>query len=240
MLRAVFFIIVVITATGIGALIVIVIGLFQKRSRFSYEVIVRNWAKFVLWASGTTVTVAGESNIASETSYIVVSNHQSHMDIPVLLGYMPLRMTILAKKELFRIPVFAQGMHAVGILKIDRSNHNRALETLKKAEAVIKRYRISVLAFPEGTRSRDGSLQPFKKGAFVMAINSGIDILPVTISGTFPILPKGKFIVRSGTVTLTIHPPVSVQSYRFEDRDQLIATVHDIIASGLYQHANSA
>ncbi len=237
MLRALLFIIVVITATGVGALMVIVVGLFQKYSRFSYNVIVRNWAKLVVWTSGSTVTVEGESNITSQTPYIVVSNHQSHMDIPVLLGYLPLRMTILAKKELFRIPIFAQGMHAIGVLKIDRSNHTRALETLKEAEKVLKQHRISVLAFPEGTRSRTGLLQPFKKGAFVMAINSGIDILPVTVSGTFPILPKGKFIVRPGTVTLTIHPPVSVKSYRFEDRDQLIAVVHDMIASGLSQHA---
>ncbi|RMF59304.1 MAG: 1-acyl-sn-glycerol-3-phosphate acyltransferase [Calditrichaeota bacterium] len=237
MIRAVFFIIVVVVTTSIGAIIVMILGLFNRYSRFTYFQIVQRWARLVVWTSGTTVTVRGLEHIDSHKPYIVVSNHQSHMDIPVLIGYLPLHMTIIAKKELFRIPIFAQGMYAVGILKIDRSNRTRAFETLKKAEEVLKKYNISVLAFPEGTRSRNGMLQPFKKGPFVMAINSGIDILPITISGTFPILPKGRLLVRPGSVTLTVHPPIQVSPYSLEDRDRLIEIVHETIAKGLFEYA---
>lgn len=240
MIRAFFFFVVLFVTTVTGALIVIFISIFQKYSRFSYQYIVRSWAKILLWVAGTRVIVRGREHISESHPYIVVSNHQSHMDIPVLIAHLPLRMTILAKKELFRIPIFAQGMHAVGILKIDRSDHSRALATLKQAEEVIKQYNISLLAFPEGTRSRDGNMRPFKKGPFVMAINSGLEILPVSISGTFPILPKGRFLVRPGEVTVTIHPPVSAQAYRLEDRNQLINDVYQTIAAGLYQYVETA
>ena len=99
-------------------------------------------------------------------SYILVSNHQSHADIPVLVVHMPLHMSIIAKKELFKIPFFGQGMRAIGIIEIDRSNRTKAVASLKKAEQIIRDEKLSILAFPEGTRSDNGTLLPFKKGPF--------------------------------------------------------------------------
>jgi 1-acyl-sn-glycerol-3-phosphate acyltransferase len=177
--------------------------------------------------------VSGLEQLDTSRSYVIISNHQSQMDIPVLVANLPLKLTIIAKKELFKIPIFAQGMRAFGILEIDRSNRSRAIETLNIAAQVIRKEKISVLAFPEGTRSKDGRLQPFKKGPFVLATNHQIPILPVTVTGTFPILPKGKLMVQAGLVKVHVHPPVETGRFGADHRAELIEKVHHIVASGL-------
>ncbi|RMI12562.1 MAG: 1-acyl-sn-glycerol-3-phosphate acyltransferase [Calditrichaeota bacterium] len=234
MIRTLWFMLTTVVATCVGTAIVVVIGLFKRYSRFAHRYIVQGWAKLLIRASGTRMRVEGLENIDPDRSYIVVSNHQSLMDIPILLAALPMQMTIVAKKELFRIPVFAQGMKAVGILKIDRGNRAQALETLNRAAEVIRQYGLSVLTFPEGTRTRDGRLQRFKKGPFVLAINTGMPILPVTINGSFPIMPKGSLRLNPGNVTVTIHPAVDTTGYRYEDREQLIDRIYHIIAAGLH------
>ena len=168
----------------------------------------------------------------------MVGNHQSHVDIPAVMGHLPLKMTVIAKKELFRIPFFGQAMRAFGILSIDRSNRRKSIETLNQAAAILKEQELSVLAFPEGTRSENGEISPFKKGPFMLAINSGIPILPVSIKGTYAILPKGQLWVNPGTVTLVIHPPVETAGVTGGAmRDQLIETVHQAICEGFYENA---
>ena len=233
MLRALLSYLVLGVTTVLGGIAVIIIGLFQSYSPISYG-IARTWSRILLWVAGIRVTVEGAEHIEGAGPYVVVSNHQSHTDIPVLLYHIPLHLTIIAKKELFRIPIFGQGMRGLGILSIDRSNRRKSIETLNRAGEILRLRKISVLAFPEGTRSMDGAIHPFKKGPFMLALTSGIPILPVTVEGTFPILPKGKLKVQPGHVRVVFHPPVAVNGYGTERRDELIADVHKAIADRFY------
>lgn len=221
--------------TVIFATIVIIISFFQKYSEFSYEVIARSWARIQLWCAGIKVKVEGAENIEDGKSYMIVCNHQSHSDIPVMIAHMPIRMTIIAKQELFKVPFFGPGMRAIGILSIDRKNREKAFRTLQEAAKVIRERKISVLAFPEGTRTSDGKMQPFKKGPFMLAIDAGIPILPVTLDGTFEIFPKGSLVFKPGNATITIHPPVSIEGYSRTNRDELMTRVHDIMSRSLYE-----
>lgn len=232
MIRSVFFILVVILATFFLAIPIIVTGIFDPYTHFSRK-IARLWSKILLHAAGVRVTLLGQENIRHPQSYVVVANHQSHMDLPLIFAYLPLHMTVVSKKELFRIPVFGWALTGAGILKIDRSNSAQSIETLRKAESTILREKLSLLMFPEGTRSPRGELRRFKKGPFVFAIKTGLPILPVSILGTASILPKGTIWVRPGEVALMVHPPVETTGKTLNEKDLLLNQVHEIIERGL-------
>ncbi len=234
MIRMLLFLVVLVISTTVGAILCMIIAVFDRFSPISYNYIMIPWAKMLLQVAGVEVELHGREHVDPHRSYVVLSNHMSHMDIPVLIAGLPLRTTIIAKKELFRIPIFGQGMHAAGILKIDRSNREKAIETLNKAAEILKEKHISVLAFPEGTRSKDGQIHPFKKGPFVMAATVKVPILPVTLVGTHPILPKGRFFIQPGKVDLIIHPPIHTADYDYEQRQELMDHVYQTITESYY------
>lgn len=240
MLRTIIFFIVTVVSTGAYALLAAIVGVFKEYAAFSYYHIVKPWSRLLLWVSGTSVEVIGAENAVPGVPYVVVSNHQSNMDIPVLGYHLPMRFTFIAKKELFKIPIFAQGMRGFGILEIDRSDRTRAIETLKTAAKVARSKKLSILGFPEGTRSADGKLKPFKKGAFVLAINAGLPVLPVSIVGTYPIMPKDTLRLNAGQkVKLVIHPPIDASAYDFNDRNILIEKAHQAVAEGLHEYSET-
>ena len=232
MFRAILFAIVVVIVTFLGGSAAIVISIFNRYSPLIYGGVTRTWSKLILMAANIRAEVSGKENIQPGDSYIVVSNHQSHLDIPVLVYNLPLRLTFLAKKELFKIPFFGWGMQAAGILKIDRSNRAKAVQTLKEAERIIVEKEFSVMTFPEGTRSSDGNIQAFKKGSFMMAISTGLPILPVVIKGTYNMLPKKSITLRSGKVRVKIYPPIDTRNYSLENRHDLVKKTHQIIVEG--------
>ncbi len=235
MIRAVIFAIIVIIITILWAIAAIIVGVFSRYSHIIYKTIVPSWSDIIVFLSGIRIELNGKKNIQPDQSYIVVSNHQSHMDIPVLVSQLPLRLTFLAKKELFKIPFFGWGMQAAGVLKIDRSNRQKAIQTLKNAEKVILENNLSVMSFPEGTRSKDGNIHSFKKGPFVLAINTSLPILPISIRGTFDILPKKKLMIKPGRVQVKIHPSVQTHDYSFETRNKLVEKVRQKIVKGFYE-----
>jgi 1-acyl-sn-glycerol-3-phosphate acyltransferase len=190
--------------------------------------IARFWGKSILVVSRIKVTVKGMSNIDPSSPYIYMPNHQSNFDIPVLLGHLTVQFRWLAKRELFKIPIFGRAMRNVGYISIDRSNRQSAFESLKVAADKIKSG-VSVLIFPEGTRSRDGKIRPFKKGGFVMAIDSGVPIVPVVITGTRAIMPKGKFRVYPGQVSMVIHKPIDTSTYTRETKEALMEKIRSVI-----------
>jgi 1-acyl-sn-glycerol-3-phosphate acyltransferase len=232
MFRAILFAIVVVIVTILGGSTAILISIFNRYSPMIYGGVTRTWSKMILMAANIRAEVSGRENIKPGASYIVISNHQSHLDIPLLVYNLPLRLTFLAKKELFKIPFFGWGMQAAGILKIDRSNKSKAIQTLKDAERIILDKKFSVIAFPEGTRSSDGKIHEFKKGSFVLAIGTGLPVLPVSVRGTYDMLPKKKIRIRPGKVRVKIYEPIDSKDYTFENRHELVLRTHRIITEG--------
>jgi 1-acyl-sn-glycerol-3-phosphate acyltransferase len=235
MFRTFFFSIVVVIDTIVSAFSVMAIGIFNPYSKIATHIL-KNWARILVWAAGIKLEVVGKENIQQGTSYVVVSNHQSHMDIPTVLTAIPLAIRIISKKELFKIPVFGWGMRAAGILEIDRANRKKAIETLKRAEEIIRQNQLSILAFPEGTRSPDGKIHPFKKGPFILALNSQYAILPVSISGTRNILPKKKLKIKSGKVRVQIHSPINTLELKLNKRDDLLKSTQEVVEKGFIEN----
>jgi 1-acyl-sn-glycerol-3-phosphate acyltransferase len=138
----------------------------------------------------------------------------------------------MVKKEFFRVPIIGRGMVACGFIRVDRSNREQALEAVEKGVQALRAGK-SFLVYPEGTRSPDGRLQSFKKGVFVMALKAGAPIVPISVSGSNKIMPKGKFVMRPGRVRITFHEPILTAGLAVEDRQAVIERVRTAILSGL-------
>jgi len=173
------------------------------------------WARCVLFGSPINVRIRGLSNIDLSRSYIFMLNHQSLYDIPVILGCLPVQFRWLAKHELFKIPLFGIAMRRSGYISINRTNRRSAFKSLKKAARII-RSGVSVVIFPEGTRSHDGRILPFKNGGFVLAIQSQVPIVPVIIQGTSAILTKKQIKITPGEVSIQVCAPIPTTDSRFQ------------------------
>ncbi len=209
---------------GVG---VILVSLFDPSGNWPHRV-ARAWGGSILFASRIKVTVRGLENIDPAKPYIYMANHQSNFDIPVLLAYLPVQFRWLAKAELFRIPLFGLAMRRVGYISIDRANRKSAFDSLAKAAQTI-RDGASVLIFPEGTRSRDGRIGPFKKGGFVMAVEAGVPVVPVVVHGTRAIMPRQKLSIRPGRVVIDIKPAVPAAAYTRATKDVLLNDIREVI-----------
>src|SRR5271165_3753477 len=180
--------------------------------------------------AGMKIVVRGGEHMPPRQNYIFMSNHVSNLDAPVLIPIIPGRCSVLVKKELFRIPILGAGMKVADLVPVDRSNREAAIESVNAAIKVL-RQGLHMVVFPEGTRSDDGHLLPFKKGPFHLAMESGVPVVPVTLLGTFESWPKTRFALRPGAATVVFHPALDPHSY--PDRDSLMKAVSDAIASAL-------
>ena len=208
--------------------------IFRVDERFINGPVAKYWARIVIWLAAARVIVQGAGNIPVGTgSYIVVMNHQSNMDIPVLVYSLGLQLRFIGKIELRKIPVFGSALIRSGHFLIDRKDHQKAVEEIRSAGKALQQRGVSVVFAPEGTRSKDGRLLPFKKGAFVMAIETGIPILPVTIDGSRLSLPKGSLWARKADVRVTIHDPVPTEKLSYDDREELSERVRGIMEETL-------
>jgi 1-acyl-sn-glycerol-3-phosphate acyltransferase len=208
LLRALFVGLFVFIDTLILAPMVIIPGLFGVKSRI-YMWVTRTWARLFLFASGVRVTLEGMEHVAPGQPRIVVSNHLSWMDICAIAGNLPGTFHFIGKKELNRIPFFGQAWRAAGHISIDRSNREQSYQGLKRAGEQMKREGSLVVIFPEGTRSRTGRLMPFKRGAFSLAAETGVPIVPTIVSGSFEIMPPDRFAIRPRPVHVRFYPPIS-------------------------------
>jgi 1-acyl-sn-glycerol-3-phosphate acyltransferase len=186
------------------------------------------WARMLLWLTSTRVDVIGRENVLMNRPQIFMANHQSDFDILIVLAYIPGQLRWIAKKELFKIPVFGKAMRNAGYIEIDRQNHEKALKSLDEAAQKIREGK-SVVTFPEGTRSRDGKIRPFKQGMFHLAIQSGVPIVPISIIGASEIMPKRSLNVRPGRITMVIDRPVDMSGYTLETKGELIEKIRGII-----------
>jgi len=188
------------------------------------------WARLNSLATPMLVETRGKENICPTQSYVIVSNHQSQYDIFVLYGWLGIDFKWVMKQELRKVPALGIACEKIGHIFIDRSNTAAALNSINDAKSKIVNG-TSVIFFPEGTRSRDGNLGRFKKGAFKMALDLQIPILPVTISGTRAILPTNSFDLFPGRACMTIHPPIESSGYDNRNLKSLMDATRDIIAS---------
>lgn len=192
----------------------------------------RLWARFNYRITPAGLSVEGEQHINKNQSYIIVANHLSQFDIFVLYGWMMLDLKWVMKKELRNVFVIGPVCALMGHVFLDRSNRQASMRMLQDLKEQL-RPGMSVLFFPEGTRSRDSVLKRFKKGAFVTAKDLGLPVLPVTIIGTEKILPPGSLDLYPGTARMIIHPPISSEEVSELSEEALMIQARESIASAL-------
>ncbi len=192
----------------------------------------RFWARVGLRLAGVGLRVEGQEHIPRGQAVIYMPNHQSNFDILALFASLPVQFRWLAKEELFHIPLFGFAMRRTGYIPVDRSDRKKAIESMKEAARRIGEG-ASVIVFPEGTRSPDGRLLPFKKGGFLLALQAQVPVVPVAITGSRDIMPKKSRWIQGGTIHVRIFPPVPTEARGAEDRDSFIETVRQPIAAAV-------
>jgi 1-acyl-sn-glycerol-3-phosphate acyltransferase len=220
----------------------LIVTLFNPQGEAGYWFI-RTWARLLLWTCGVKIKLSGRENLPSSGPFILMATHNSHFDIPILIKEVPRQFRIVAKKSLFKIPIFGWIMSAAGYVSVDRENKQQAFASLDKASSTVKAG-MPLLIFPEGTRSPDGSLGPFKKGGFVLATKAKAPIIPVVIDGTYHVLPKSTWRISPGSVRVTLGKPIDASGYSYETKESLMEDVHKAMteiraANTLSGHASS-
>ena len=193
----------------------------------------RAGVRCALWLSGTRVVLEGLERLADPRRTVVMSNHVSHLDAPVLFQVLGVDFKAVAKKEVFAAPFFGSVLRMAGFVEVDRASREQARRAMTRTADSL-RAGACFLVFPEGTRSRTGELGEFKKGAFVAAIESGSRILPVALEGTRELMPRGGMVIRPGTVRVRVLDPVDTGSYSYGDRDRLASEVRSRIEAALF------
>ncbi len=218
-------------ATPITALLTLPPALLTGKSDFLYRASM--WVVRVgMRLAGVRVEILGRDRLSPSQTYIFMANHVSNLDPPLLVPLVPKRTSVLVKKELFRVPILGFAMRVAHLVPVDRRNRDAAVASVREAAEVMNSG-LDMTIYPEGTRSPDGRLLPFKKGPFYLAMDTGCPIVPVTIVGTEEIWPKGKYLLQPerAVAKLIFHDPVWPKD--FADRDALMAAVRDAIASAL-------
>jgi len=215
-------------ATVWTVILIILVGIIDDRKRYTGKV-ARFWAKWVMLSTGITVEVKGLENIVDGCQYIFTGNHESALDIPVAIASLPISPVFLAKKELFRIPVFGWGLKAAGMVRVNRQNREKAKVSVDRAVKILHARDVSVIIYPEGTRSLDDRLLAFKKGGFLLAIRSGLPVVPITILGAQAIVSKKSLTLNPGKIRFIIDKPIPTTHMEDSHRDALLDQVRDII-----------
>ena len=226
-----FYVLVILTLGPIGILYTLIVG----------DITWLYWramsaARVGLTLVGINTKIIGYKTFDHSKTYIYMFNHVSNLDPPLVIPLLPCRTSVMLKKELMNIPILSRAMKMARFVPVDRRNKEAAIASVERAVEVL-RDGISLSVFPEGTRSKDGKLLPFKKGPFHLAMESGVEVLPVSISGTETMWPKGRLAIRPGIATVVFHPPVSPK--HFATREELTEAVRKRIESGLPQRMRS-
>lgn len=209
-----------------------------KDSRLIYT-LARFCIRVAGWMCGVTVRIHGKEKILPGQTYVFLSNHQGNFDAPVLAHAVPRDWRALIKKEVLRLPVLSLVLRQVKMVSIDRSDPKTARNSIEQVARLLKES-YSFIAFPEGTRSRDGRLGEFKKGVFVMALMAGVPIVPISIINSRNIQPPGEYAIWPGMIEVIFHDPIPTQDMSLEDRDKLVEMTRQAISSGLEKQGTAA
>ncbi len=204
----------------------LVSSLVDRRGHFAHRC-AQVWSRWILGTTGVHLRTHGSLPAASAGSCVYVANHQSTYDIPVVFAALPTQLRILAKASLGRIPFLGWHLHRSGHVLVDRQNPGSSV--MRRMEDLV-REGASLIVFPEGTRSDDGTMGRFKAGAFIIAIDHHLPVVPLTVTGTSEVMRKGQLTTRPGVVDVTVHPCISTAGLVREDVRALIDRVRDVMA----------
>lgn len=216
-----------VIGTLVAASIVFFLAVFNRSA--AVDRVILGWSRFFLGLAGSPLSTEGREKIERPGQYVFIANHLSNLDIPVMFLATEMPIRYLAKAELFKIPVLKQAMEAIGIVRVDRIGGAAIHYEVNQGVAAAREHGQSLIIFPEGTRSASGEMAPFKKGAFRIAITNQLDIIPVTIVGTWEAWRPHSKIVMGGPVRAVIHDRVSVEGMTLADMDTLREQVHTVI-----------
>lgn len=226
-LRTVLLAPVFVLGTLVAASIVVALAVFNRTD--AVDRAVRSWSRFFLTLAGSGLKTEGQERIEQAGQYVFIANHLSNLDIPVMFLATEMPIRYLAKAELFKIPILKQAMDAMGIVRVDRIGGAAIHYEVNEGVAAARAHGQSLIIFPEGTRSVSGEMATFKKGAFRIAIANQLDIIPVTIVGTWESWRPHSKIVRGGPVRAFVHAPISVEGLTLTDIESLRDEVHTVI-----------
>ncbi len=231
-LRTIWFLLNTVIATFIAGIILLTFGFFDDNLRL-LAFLEKFWGKWLVNAAGLKIQVTGLENLNDDHQYIFAPNHASLLDVPITMTVLNRPILFMAKKELYRIPFFGWMLKAAGMIEVNRQNKKEAKKSVERAIETLKEKNASMLIYPEGTRSKTGELLPLKKGCFIMAIKSGLSVIPVTLIGTNSILKKHSLILNPGKISMQFHPPIHTVEMDIEDRDILLEQVREKLIFGL-------
>ena len=214
----------ILVFTPIFSALIILVGIFDK-TKVQTSKLVKLWSKVILRLTNITYTIDGIEKINNDNQYIIISNHHSAVDILITFALLPLSISFFTKKELFRIPLFGFAMKLAGMVPVDRFNKNKSKKSVNSAADKLAKTNISILNYPEGSRMPIGKLGDFKKGGFILAIESKISILPITL-----IYKKN---VLYNKIRLVVDNPIDTLNYNVSERNILLNNVRNIIKSNL-------
>jgi 1-acyl-sn-glycerol-3-phosphate acyltransferase len=187
--------------------------------------------------AGVRVQTVGLDGLNPARTYIFMSNHASNLDPPITIPLIPRRTSVMVKKELFSYPILGRAMRMGSLVPVDRGNRDAGIEAVRISKQVVEQG-LNMTIYVEGHRSFDGKLLPFKKGPFYLAMECGVPVVPITITGTHEVMPKGRFAIKPGVVTVIFHPPIEPKD--FGGRECLMEKVRDVIDSGLPEEYRQA
>lgn len=222
----------VVVSTIFFGTISLIVSFFDHTGTVQIRV-ARAWARTLLAVGGVRVRVEGLEQIDPNGSYVFIANHASYYDTPVALAYIPVQFRFLAKRGLFQIPFLGTHLSRAGHIPVPRDDPRAAVKTMQTAAEKIQQKKISLLIFPEGGRSHDGVLQPFKEGGAYIAIRAGVPVVPLVLIGTRGILPYGSGVIQPGSVTLRILRPIETKQLTLKDRGKLTDELRRLISSNL-------
>ncbi len=220
----------VFLSTLVLGLICIVVGFVFSQD--AADILAVTWSRLCCAIAPLRVIIRGKKNYTRHHAYVVVANHQSMADIPMIHGFIGLKIKWVMKKQLGDIPIFGPACHQLGCIFVDRANPGTAIKSIETARGKLSK-KSSVLFFAEGTRSRDGRVRPFKKGAFIFAMETGLPILPLTVKNSFKVLPPDSLNLTPGKVDIIVHRPTYVPAHGMDRLDEIMENTRRTISSAL-------